>query len=58
MIEWKRGGWTGSINRWVRREVREQLRDKALVQNCCPGLGQRDGEAYRAIPGRDGTSYR
>jgi len=50
MIEWKRGGLTGSINRWVRREVREQLRDKALVQNCCPGLGQRDGEAYRAIP--------
>jgi hypothetical protein len=26
MIDWKRGGWTGSINSWVRREVREQFR--------------------------------
>jgi hypothetical protein len=32
MIDWQRGGWTGSLNRWVRREVREQLSDNRAAR--------------------------
>src|SRR4051794_32140193 len=32
MINWRRGGWTGSLNKWVRREVREQLRDNPIAR--------------------------
>lgn len=32
MIDWRRGGWAGSINRLVRREVREQLSDNAAAR--------------------------
>src|SRR4051812_5089900 len=31
MIDWQLGGWTGSVNKWVRREVREQLRANPAV---------------------------
>jgi hypothetical protein len=31
-MDWKRGGWTGSVNRFVRREVREQLRDNPAAR--------------------------
>jgi hypothetical protein len=27
MIDWKRGGWTGSLNSWVRREIHEHFRE-------------------------------
>ena len=33
MIDWTRGGWTGSLNSWVRLEVREQLRDNTAARN-------------------------
>ena len=43
MIEWTRGGWTGSVNRWVRREVRELLRKNPTAQ------GARYSPAHRAL---------
>ncbi|MBC2664229.1 hypothetical protein H7F51_01715 [Novosphingobium flavum] len=38
MIDWRRGGWTGSINRWVRREVTEQLRENPVARRARYGL--------------------
>src|SRR5688500_1319430 len=32
MVDWSRGGWTGSINRWTNREIRDQLRKNPLAQ--------------------------
>jgi hypothetical protein len=32
MTNWKRGGWTGSLNRWVRREIGEHLRENAFAR--------------------------
>ena len=32
MIDWRRGGWTGSVNRLVRRDVREQLRNNPAAR--------------------------
>ena len=32
MTDWKRGGWTGSLNAWVRREVREHFRENASAR--------------------------
>jgi len=33
MIDWKRGGWTGSINVYVRREVDQHMRENAAVKS-------------------------
>lgn len=41
MIDWHRGGWTGSLNRWVRREVREQLHDNPVARRVRYGLAHR-----------------
>jgi hypothetical protein len=43
MIEWRRGGWSGSINRWVRREVEEQLSENPAARR------SRYGRLYRAL---------
>lgn len=32
MINWRLGGWTGSLNRWVKREVRQQLRENPVAR--------------------------
>jgi len=32
MTDWTRGGLTGSLNRWVAKEVREQLRSNSLAR--------------------------
>lgn len=32
MTDWKRGGWTGSLNRWVRREINEHFRENAVAK--------------------------
>ena len=32
MIDWRQGGWTGSIKRWVRKEVRKHLRDNPTAR--------------------------
>lgn len=32
MVDWRRGGWTGSVNSWVRREVRQHLRDNIATR--------------------------
>jgi hypothetical protein len=32
MIDWKRGGWTGSLNAWVRREIREHFDENATAR--------------------------
>lgn len=32
MIDWRRGGWTGSVNGWTRKEVREQLRENPVAR--------------------------
>jgi hypothetical protein len=34
MIDWRRGGWTGSLNKWVRREVREHMRTNSAARRC------------------------
>ena len=41
MIDWRRGGWTGSIDRWVRREVTEQLRENPIARRARYGLAHR-----------------
>src|SRR5204863_628859 len=32
MTDWKRGGRTGSLNGWVRREIREHFRDNTAAR--------------------------
>lgn len=41
MIDWRRGGWTGSLNRWVRREVSEQLHENTAARRVRYGLAHR-----------------
>lgn len=41
MIDWSRGGFTGSLNNWVRREVREHLRDNVAARRSRYGLFER-----------------
>src|SRR4051794_9440404 len=41
MIDWRRGGWTGSLNAWVRREVREHMRDNAVARQARYSVPQR-----------------
>lgn len=41
MIDWRHGGWTGSLNRWVRREVREQLRENPAAHRVRYGFAHR-----------------
>lgn len=43
MIDWRHGGWTGSIDRWVAREVRDQLRGSPAVRRA------RYGWTHRAL---------
>jgi hypothetical protein len=39
MIDWKQGGWTGSLNAWVRREIRQHFRENASARRSrYPGL--------------------
>ncbi len=49
MIEWRRGGLTGSLNKWVRREVREQLRDNATARRAKHPLVHRGLRAFFSI---------
>ena len=32
MTDWKRAGWTGSLNRWAQRDIRAHLRDNAAAR--------------------------
>lgn len=32
MIDWHQGGWTGSLKKWVRNEIRQQCRDNLAVR--------------------------
>src|ERR1700732_1012995 len=41
MIDWRLGGWTGSVNNWVRREVREQLRANPIARRSRYGVFHR-----------------
>ena len=41
MIDWRRGGWTGSLNGWVRREVSEQLRGNPVARRVRYSVAQR-----------------
>lgn len=41
MTDWKRGGRTGSLNGWVRREIREHFRDNAAARRGRYSLGMR-----------------
>lgn len=41
MIEWRDGGWTGSINRLARKEVREQLRENLVARRVRYTISQR-----------------
>lgn len=49
MIEWQRGGWTGSLNRWVSREVREQLRNNPVAQRARPPKHRRTLRRFFSI---------
>ena len=49
MIDWGKGGWTGSVNRWVRREVREQLRDNPAARRARYNLGHRTFRRFFSI---------
>jgi hypothetical protein len=41
MIDWQRGGWTGSINRFARRETCEQLRENPAARHVRYGIAHR-----------------
>src|SRR5262245_15501306 len=41
MIDWRRGGWTGSLNTWVRREVSDQLRHNPTSRRVRYGFAHR-----------------
>lgn len=41
MIDWRRGSWTGSLNKLVRREVTEQLRANPVARRVRYGLPHR-----------------
>lgn len=32
MIEWEQGGWTGSLNVWVQREIKRHLRENRAAR--------------------------
>ncbi|MDX0625267.1 hypothetical protein GOC91_03345 [Sinorhizobium medicae] len=34
MINWRQGGWTGSLRKWVRSEIRKQARDNLVRRRC------------------------
>lgn len=41
MTDWKRGGWTGSLNGWVRREIREHFRENPIARRARYSFGLR-----------------
>ena len=41
MIDWRQGGWTGSVKRWVRKEVRKHLRDNPTARRVRYSLAHR-----------------
>jgi hypothetical protein len=41
MIDWRYGGWTGSLNRFARHEVRKQLRENPVARRVRYGLAHR-----------------
>lgn len=41
MVDWRRGGWTGSVNRWVRREVHEHMRSNPAASAVRYSIGVR-----------------
>ncbi|MGY3034985.1 hypothetical protein ACVIIV_004155 [Bradyrhizobium sp. USDA 4354] len=41
MVDWRQGGWTGSINRWVRREIRNHTRENPAALRVRYGLAVR-----------------
>ena len=41
MIDWRHGGWTGSMNRFARREVREHLHGNAAARRTRYSLARR-----------------
>jgi hypothetical protein len=49
MIDWRRGGWTGSINRWVQLEVKEQFRENAVARRARYGRLHRLLRAFFAF---------
>lgn len=34
MIDWRQGGWTGSLNVWVRREIKKHFRENRTARRC------------------------
>jgi hypothetical protein len=49
MVDWRRGGWTGSLNKFVRREVREQLRDNPTARRVRYGFLHRVARRFFSI---------
>lgn len=54
MTDWGRGGPTGSLNRWVRKEVREQLRSNPLARRARYSLPIRSMRVFFSV----GTFWR
>ncbi len=46
MTDWSLGGWTGSVNGWVRREVRTHLRENAVARRARYSLPLRGLRAF------------
>ncbi len=49
MIEWERGGWTGSLNKWVRLEVAEQLSQNSAARRARYGIAERTVRRFFGI---------
>lgn len=41
MTDWGQGGWTGSINKWVRREIRKHFRENPVARRARYSRGVR-----------------
>ena len=37
-MDWSRGGVTGSLNKWVRREIRDHMRENVAIKRSCHGI--------------------
>lgn len=49
MIDWRLGSYSGSLNAWVRREVRQQLRENPAARRASRPVVQRFLRAFFAI---------
>lgn len=49
VIDWRHGGWTGSVNRFARREVRQHLRDNPAARRTRYTLARRIAHRFSGL---------